>query len=607
MNNQSAKDTSFDNKKSAPPPPMLNSLSQMHLLVIGSQPEETRLIRAALDEYGFANITMAGNNDEAYACLRHGIKNGKSDIDAILLDSVMTETGGCEICDTLRAHKEWNDIPVIALVDGCMAQDETILALLGAGATDVLFKPMRGTELLSRIIASLSLKRERDLRKAREHELETELAERKVVEARLQYLVGHDDLTGLCNRRRLEQELELAVLNAHYNNTASALFYLDLDQFKIVNDTEGHAVGDRLLVSVANRLRRQIGASGTLARISSDEYAVLIENITPNDAVRTAESLRCLMEEFHFKTNHKTYHIGASIGVTIIYPNETISASEALTRADQACYVAKARGRNMVHVFNHEDIEMLPLRHAVEWVPLIRDALANDKFCLVFQPVLNLLSQEITHYEALIRMIGADQELISPHNFIPVAERMGLIHDIDLWVVENTIDILKRQPAYISININLSGHAFQDPALLPLISDKLAATGVKAERITFEITETAAIANFSQTRHMIDELRKLGCRFALDDFGAGFNSFSYIKELPVDYLKIDGAFIINLINDPVDQALVKSMTEVARALGKHTVAEFVENSETLSLLREYGVDYAQGYYIGRPEPLTLVP
>lgn len=451
------------------------------------------------------------------------------------------------------------------------------------------------------------LKRERDLRKAREHELETELAERKVVEARLQYLVGHDDLTGLCNRRRLEQELELAVLNAHYNNTASALFYLDLDQFKIVNDTEGHAVGDRLLVSVANRLRRQIGASGTLARISSDEYAVLIENVTSNDAVRTAESLRCLMEEFHFKTTHKTYHIGVSVGVAIIYPHETISASEVLTRADQACYVAKTRGRNMVHVFNRDDIEMLPLRNAVEWVPLIRDALVNDKFCLVFQPVLNLASQEVTHYEALIRMIGADRELIAPHNFIPVAERMGLIHDIDLWVVENVIDIMKQQPAYLSINVNLSGHAFQDPALLPLIRDKLATTGVTAERITFEITETAAIANFSQTRNMIDELRNLGCRFALDDFGAGFNSFSYLKELPVDYLKIDGAFITNLINDPVDQALVKSMTEVARTLGKHTVAEFVENSETLSLLQEYGVDYAQGYYIGRPELLKLAP
>ncbi|MDX1251039.1 MAG: EAL domain-containing protein [Gammaproteobacteria bacterium] len=577
----------------------------MHLLIIGDQPEETGHIRTALGENGFANITVASSDDEAHACLRRSIKNGKSDIDAILLDTLSPDTGGCELCDMLGAHKEWSDIPVIILVDSCVAEDETIRALLSAGATDILFKPMRGTELLSRIIACFSLKRERDLRKAREHELETELAERKVVEARLQYLVGHDDLTGLCNRRRLEQELELTVLNAHYNNTTSALFYLDLDQFKIVNDTEGHAVGDRLLVSVANRLRRQIGASGTLARISSDEYAVLIENITSNDAIRTAESLRCLMEEFHFKTNNKTYHIGASIGVTIIYPNETISASEALTRADRACYVAKARGRNMVHVFNSDDIEMLPLRHAVEWVPLIRDALANDKFRLVFQPVLNLLSQEINHYEALIRMVGADQELISPHNFIPVAERMGLIHDIDLWVVENAIDILKRQPVYISVNINLSGHAFQDPALLPLIRDKLAATGVKAERITFEITETAAIANFSQTRNMIDELRKLGCRFALDDFGAGFNSFSYLKELPVDYLKIDGAFITNLVNDPVDQALVKSMTEVARTLGKHTVAEFVENSETLSLLKEYGVDYAQGYYIGRPESLDL--
>lgn len=583
------------------PPQTLRGADQMRLIIISDQPDDIALMRSALEQSGFTNLIVAENSEASLEHLRKSLANGISDIDAILMDITVPSMNGYEICRMLHANNDWHAIPVIIIAPN----DESGHMPFDAGATDILFKPIRGMELIPRVIAALSLKQERDLRKSREHELETELAERKVMEARLQYLVGHDDLTGLSNRRRLEQELELAVLNAHYNNTTSALLYLDLDQFKVVNDTEGHTAGDRLLVNVANKLRRQVGATGTLARISSDEYAVLIENITLDDAVRTAESLRCLMDEFYFKTDSRTYHIGVSIGIALIHPDESITAGDALTRADQACYVAKTRGRNMVHIFSHEDTEMLPLRHAAQWVPRIRDALLNDKFCLVFQPVISLPSHETTHYEALIRMIGNHQELISPDNFIPVAERMGLIHDIDLWVVEHAIDVLRTLPVHLSLNINLSSHAFQDPALPPLIREKLTTTGVDGKRITFEITETAAIANFSQTRNMITQLRTLGCRFALDDFGAGFSSFSYLKQFPVDYLKIDGAFITNLVNDPVDQTLVKSMTEVARTLGKRTVAEFVENNETLILLEEYGVDYAQGYYVGKPQPLKM--
>ncbi|HEY4732087.1 MAG TPA: EAL domain-containing protein, partial [Gammaproteobacteria bacterium] len=243
------------------------------------------------------------------------------------------------------------------------------------------------------------------------------------------------------------------------------------------------------------------------------------------------------------------------------------------------------------------------LRSAVYWVPRIRDALANNKFRLLFQPVINLSTGVTQHYEALIRMTGDKDELITPDKFIPIAERMGLIHDIDLWVVKHAIDVLHQLPAHqsnLSLNINLSSHAFQDPALLPLVRDRLASTGVAANRITFEITETAAVANFEQTREMVCQLRELGCSFALDDFGAGFSSFNYLKQFPVDYQKIDGGFITNLVNDPIDQTLVKSIIEIARTLGKHTVAEFVESAEVLNMLKEYGANYAQGYHIGKP-------
>jgi diguanylate cyclase (GGDEF)-like protein len=581
----------------------LEALRRMRILIVDDTPDNIDLVKAMLEKSGFTNTVSAPSGPEALECMRDSIKDGVSDIDIVLLDVMMPKMDGYEVCRVLRSHSEWADIPTIMITANAAWKDDIARASFDAGATDIMFKPIRRSELIPRVISALSLKRERDLRKRREQELETELAERKVMEARLQYLVAHDDLTGLSNRRRLEQALDHAIHEAQENHHSSALFYIDLDQFKVVNDLEGHVVGDRLLVSIANRLRREIGTKDLLARISSDEYAILIEQIEEQSAFEKAQSLRKLLDDFHYHVDDREYHIGASIGVALIRADEPVTTSEVLARADQACYVAKTHGRNMVHMYSQEDTEMHTLRSAVYWVPLIRDALANNKFKLFFQPVLSLNSNEVTHYEALIRMVGEKGEFVTPDNFIPVAERMGLIHDIDLWVVGHAIDVLKNLPAdksHISLNINLSSYAFQDPELLPLVRDKLATTGVAAERLTFEITETAAVANFAQTREMVRQLRALGCRFALDDFGAGFNSFNYVKQFPVDYLKIDGTFITNLVNDVIDQTLVKSMVEIARTMQKQIIAEFVESKEILELLRQYGVDYAQGYYIGVP-------
>lgn len=473
-----------------------------------------------------------------------------------------------------------------------------------------MFKPIRRVDLMPRILSSLALKKERDLRKSREQELETELAERRIMETRLQHLVNHDDLTGLFNRRRLEQQLEIAVLRSRKKQRFSALLYIDLDHFKVINDAEGHITGDCLLIEVANLLRREIGLNDLLARVSADEYAILIENTTEAMVLETAERLRKLLDAYYYRTDNHCYHIGASIGIALIQPGDVTGASEILARADQACYVAKTNGRNIVHLFNKEDTAMVTLRSAIHWVPIIRDALANKKFKLVFQPVLDIKNKQANHYESLIRMVGDDGKLITPNNFIPVAEHMGLIHDIDLWVVNQAIDVLQNLPlhqSHIAMNINLSSYAFQDKALLPMLREKLEKTGVKAERITFEITETAAVANYEQTREMIMKLRELGCMFALDDFGAGFNSFRHLREFPVDYIKIDGSFIRNLAKDTVDQSLVRSMIDIARTLGKKTVAEFVEDRATLEMLRDWGADYAQGYHIGKPQPEFTEP
>lgn len=583
----------------------IDQLRLMRILLVDSNLPNIIQLRSILEDAGFKNLLVAKDSEEAMQCLRDSVRNEVSNIDLIMLPSSMLDGDVYEFCSNLRNFSEWNYIPAIITTesDGWWQEDVARLAY-DAGATDVIFKPVRGMDLIPRISLALTLKQERNLRKRHEEDLGNELAERKVMEARLQYLVGHDDLTGLANRRRLEQALELAVIHAKNFQRTSAMLYLDLDQFKIVNDTEGHDCGDRMLISLANLLRQQIDPSNTLARIGSDEFVVLVENTSAEEATEVAERLRKTIDEFRFESGIRTYHICACVGIALINPAENVSASEILTRADQACHIAKSRGRNIVHTYNNSDSELAYLRQDVYWMPLIRNAIANNKFRFAFQPVVRVSDGQIRHYEALLRMVDEEGELILPDNFIPVAERMGLIHQIDMWVIEHAIDFLESLPpqqSHISLNINISGHAFHDQSLLPLIQKKLEMTWVSAHRLTFEITETAAIANFAETREMVARLRALGCRFALDDFGAGFNSFQYLKNFPVDFLKIDGGFIVNLHNDPVDQVLVKSMIDIAHSLGKKTVAEYIESPQSLALLRNFGVDYMQGNYLGAPE------
>lgn len=587
----------------------LDELRAMGILVAATADDSATPVAAMLTKNGFSSVTTVTDREGVLEALRSSLSYGARAIDLLLLDVNRPEFDGYELCRQIRHREAWREMPIILIRKRPTWQEETLPDGFEAGATDILFHPVQRAELIPRVISALLLKKERDIRQRHESELETELAERKVMEARLQYLVSHDDLTGLFNRRRLELALEDAVAQARATGKTGVLLYVDLDQFKVINDLEGHAVGDRLLMSIANILRKQLHSRDILARISSDEYAILINDTTEEAALLRAEELRNAIDEYRFRTEDRNYHVCASIGVALILPHEDVNASEVLARSSQACFEAKTHGRNLVHLFNKDDVETNILRNAADWVPRIREALADNRFCMFFQPIIDLAGGQVVGYEALIRMHGDDGTLITPDRFIPVAERMGLIRDIDLWVAGYAIEVLgglPRELSHITLNVNLSIHAFQDPALLALVRDKLAHCGVAAERITFEITETAAVASYDQTRNMINQLRELGCRFALDDFGTGFSSFNYLKQFPVDYLKIDGSFIRNLLNDPVDQRLVKSMIEVGRTLGKVIVAEFVENAEILSLLRDYGVNRAQGNFIGEPAA-TILP
>ena len=585
----------------------LDKVRRMRILIVDPSQGSAALLQAVLKKGGFSNVVNAQTGAETLEQMRAGLYG--EPVAALLLCFHLPDMDGNTLCRTLRGHEEWAGVPVIMLSPTALWDDDTARAAYEAGATDILYKPVRSVELLPRLISAMCLKEEWELRRSRETELVTELAELKVLEARLQYLVAHDDLTGLHNRRQLEHALEAAAQQARDNQHSSALLYLDLDQFKVINNYEGHSAGDYLLIQVANTLRQHIGPGDTLAHISADEFAVLLTNCSLQTAMNSAERLRQHLDGMQFTRGDKNYQIGATIGVAMIGPDEALSAGDILARADQACFSAKRHGRNLVQLYNRDDDELRALRNNAQWLPVIRDALASDRFMLVFQPIMRLSDDNISHYEVLTRMLDADGSVNPSMDFIPAAERMGLIHDIDRWVIAHAIEALRDLPPGhddVCLNINLSQHAFQDNQLLPLVRHKLRSSGIAAERITFEITETAAIANFARTRRMVKQLRALGCRFALDDFGSGFNSYSYLKQFPVDLLKIDGAFITDLTHDPIDQALVKSMVDIARALGKQTVAEYVAGDKTLALVRSFGIDYAQGFHIGEPRELLYL-
>lgn len=584
--------------------PSLNELRCMTVLIVDDVESNVKLHKAILKQGGFTNVVTASSGEEALECITQCETDDKGGIDLVLLDIRMPGLDGYEVCHAIKSNPEWAEIPVIMITAETQWKDETAQKGFGVGATDIIYKPVRSTELLPRVISGLSLKMERDLRIQKEHELENELSERRVIEARLQYLVSHDELTGLFNRRRLEQMLELAIMYSRLNGRKSALLYLDLDKFKVINDIEGHTMGDELLISVSNFLRKYTRDDDLVTRIGSDEFAILIENVTDDECLKIADSLRNKMVNHKCEAANKTFHISMSIGIAMISPEFKLSTSGILARADQACYMAKQLGRNVVHVYNNEDKDVVNLKQDAHWVPLIRQALATDGFRLVYQPIVNIHDAEVNHYEVLVRMLGENDELLPPGEFIAVAERTGLIHEIDRWVTKKSINTLNKLPdthKNMSFSINLSGHAFEDNSLHTMIKSELERTRVDPARITFEITETSAIANFNRTRDMVEQLHDLGCRFALDDFGAGFSSYNYLKHFPVDDIKIDGTFITNLVNDEIDQVLVKSMIEIAHTLNKKTIAEFVESKEISDMLKDYGIDYLQGYYIGKPD------
>lgn len=434
-----------------------------------------------------------------------------------------------------------------------------------------------------------------------------DITARKSAELRLTWLADHDPLTHLFNRRRLQEELEEAIARAKRYRHSGALVFVDLDQFKYVNDTSGHPAGDRLLEGLGESLPRVLREVDVVARLGGDEFAIVLGKADEAEAVQVAKKILAHIQEIEIHAGDRVHRVSASIGITL-FPQHGDSVQDLLAHADLALYEAKESGRSRCHLFSPGDQGHRAMQDRVLWKERVERALVDKRFVLFVQPIVDIRTERTSHYEVLLRMRHDDDSLISPAQFIEVAERVGLIGRIDRMVVAEAVRAQARLAAMgedVSFAVNLSAHAFTDPELLTFLGDLLRDTGLDPKRLILEMTETATVADFGAARSLMEAIRGLGCSFALDDFGRGFASFFYLKELPMEFVKIDGSFVRNLLERPDDQALVRAMAQIARAFGKKTVAEHVESGEVLELLAQFDIDYAQGYHTGRPVPMTV--
>jgi diguanylate cyclase (GGDEF)-like protein/PAS domain S-box-containing protein len=438
-----------------------------------------------------------------------------------------------------------------------------------------------------------------------------DINERKHFEGQLQHLADHDAVTGLFNRRRFEEELERELVRAQRFGQPGAVLALDIDHFKLVNDTHGHAAGDELIGTVGEILRQRLRRSDVLGRMGGDEFAVILPGVGLEEAKEVGE---VLLEEIRENPRiaglSGRRRLTASLGIAVFGGGGAgIGAQELLAEADIAMYDAKEAGRDRLTVYDpgsprHERTQM-----RLDWLERIESALESDGFVLHGQPIMPLDGDRMRRFELLLRMVGDDGELIPPGSFLRLAEHSDLIGRIDRWVVRRAAEMLAAQEKRgreVCFEVNLSGKSISDEQIADDIAATIERTGIDPARLIFEVTETAAIVNLGRAKEFAEQMREIGCGFALDDFGAGFASFYYLKHLSFDLLKIDGEFIRNLPASRTDQLVVQSVVEIARGLGKRTVAEFVGDRETVELLRSYGVDFAQGFYVGMPAPLDEI-
>ena len=562
------------------------ALKPLKLLIVEDSEDDALLLARQLSKGGYApDMLRVTTRPEILQALQD------SEWDIVISDHNIPGLSSEVVLELVQESEV--DVPFI-IVSGSIGEDIAVAAMK-TGAHDYIMK-----DNLARLVPAI----ERELR---EHQ--TRRAHRKAQEV-IHHLAYHDALTGLTNRHEFETRITDLLTNPAHINTENVLLYIDLDQFKIINDTCGHVAGDELLKQLATLLSGAIRKIDTLSRLGGDEFGVLLINCDLEHATLIAQNILDIIKEFRFTWETKSFAIGASIGMVQFNGGMYQEMTAVLSAADMACYAAKDLGRNRIHIYNDDEAHILKRQGEMQWVSRINMALEDNRFVLYIQKIIGLgKNKPKFNLEFLVRMLDEDGELILPGAFIPAAERYNLMNQIDFWVIKNAFfafaQMLKNNDAPELIFINLSGASLSDDRIFRFMREQVDITGIDPRRVCLEITETAAIANLSVAVHFMHEMKRQGFRFALDDFGAGLSSFSYLKTIPVDFLKVDGSFIRDMLDDEMDAAIVDSIQRIGHVAGLQTIAEFVESDTILAHLREIGFDYAQGYAIHTPETCTF--
>jgi diguanylate cyclase (GGDEF)-like protein len=557
----------------------------LRVLMIEDSMDDELLLRRQLKGAGYQLLLQRIDSDESLRALMP-----LDSWDVVISDfKILPQFNGMDALHTVR---EFDQTIPFFLLSGTVGEEIAVEAMR-SGANDYIMKDKS---------ARLPQAIERELRQAEERRA------RIRSDQRMDYFARHDVLTGLWNRMEFDTRLEYLFQDAKDNQRQHILMYMDLDQFKLLNDTVGHTAGDALLVQIAEVMSRFVGAADdVVARLGGDEFGVLLTNCSPDRALIVADEIREAIQQYRFDWRSQIFTIGISIGISFIGA-QSKSAGELLAEADSACFTAKAKGRNQVHVYKSDDQGTIEKKHEMRWVLAIPEALRSDSFRLYYQPIQTIGNGVRRHGEILLRMLDQNDQLIFPDAFIPAAERYDLMPAVDRWVVINTLRWIKTNLDQLhqeqEFSINLSGKSFLDAKFLQFLLGALDEAEIDPKHICFELTESAAAGEMSDAVRFISTLRDKGYRFSLDDFGSGMCSLKYLRKLPVDYLKIDGCFVKEIVNDAISRSIVASVNAIAHAMGMQTIAEYVENSEILAVLTDLGVDYAQGYEIAKPMPLN---
>ena len=581
----------------------LNSIEQqqreVHRALARAKTSELALFK----EKELAEVTLLAITDAVITTNDQAMINYMNPVAERLLGWTKEDAEGKRICEVLQLIDETS----------CKAIENPLLQLLEKHQNynkqgDAALKRRNG-ELLS-VEMSVAPMRNQENNVIGGVMVFQDVSEERRLTSQLSFQAKHDELTGLFNRRVFEARLNDMLDDARSEQHEHVLCYLDLDQFKVVNDTCGHIAGDELLRQLSGELSNSIRETDLLARLGGDEFGILLANCELQQAEKLANTIRENVKNYRFIWDTRIFEVGVSIGVVPIN-QDSEKISDLLSAADLACYAAKDSGRNRIHLYKPTDEELVKRHSEMYCVTRINNALQDDSFMLYKQPIVSLSdqSESVMHWEVLVRMENIQGEMVTPDAFVSAAERYNLMPRIDRMVIQKAFAAMAAGNFYQNgfskrvVGINLSGDSLTDETFFEYIIEQAELNKIDFQEVCLEITETIAIANLSQAAHFIEELKKRGCRFALDDFGSGLSSFGYLKQLPVDYLKIDGSFVKDMLNDKIDRALVESINQIGHIMGMETIAEWVEDEATLKLLKELGVDYSQGHYSGRPEPL----